>query len=702
MSGERREETRGPERSVAQPTGTNPGPTTSTNLVVSRVRILCRRRAAWLRSLWHAEEPAGARGVITHAEVDAILRGAGDPAAEARWTAEDDAARALADELADVDAALAADAGSRLARLERTFGLDDDERDVLHACFAAVVDRALARAYAYLDDAAHRIYATEPLVARLFRHGDRRPFVPESSLRRWELVGSASVGPGEPDALGIDPCVREWLLGRTRLAHALVGVARIVPARTPLPGWPVDELAARIERALTGDARGVRLHVTGAPGAGRRTLAAAVAGLLGLPLLAVDCDAVDDLAWPAVALAAMRHAFLDGCAVAWVGDSLAHRPVSALPAQFPLQFAITEGTAPLRPADGPEEHTVEVPPLAVADRAALWRTLVPGADAWPDGAMRGLARAFRVGPGLMAEVAARAPADGADAAAMVREATRRTLGDLAEHLECPFGWEDLVVPEPLRRALGDLVFEASDRLSFWEQRAARRLFPQGRGVLALLCGAPGTGKTMAAQVVAAALGLDLFRISLSSVVSKYVGETSRNLQRVLTRAERMDAVLLFDEADALFGKRTEIKDAHDRYANTDTGHLLQAIESYRGVAILATNKRGNIDPAFTRRLRWVLDFPRPDAAERLRLWKQLVHELTPDRAAPIARDLEELARIECTGAQIKYALLAALFAARRECAPLAATHLVLGLGRELAKDGRALSERHREGLMNAC
>jgi adenylate kinase family enzyme len=674
---------------------------TSSELVLHRIRLLCRRRAAWLRRLWRAEVPDGTPRVITDGEIDSVLRGDDDPSAEASWITGDAGVRALAAELAAVEVALVADAGSRLAQLERTFSVGDDERDLLHACLAVAVDPALVRAYAYLADAAHRAYPTEPLVARLFSHGDRRPFVPESTLRRWGLITSTPVGPGEPDALAIDPCVREWLLGRSRLPEALVGIAKLVPPRASLPGWPVDELAEKIERALAGAARGIRLHLTGAPGAGRRTLAAAVASRLGLRLLAVDCDCVEDCAWPSVALAAMRHAFLDRCALAWVGDVLARRPIPASPAQFPVQFAITESTAPLRPADGIEEHAAEFPTLAVADRAVLWRALVPGAQAWPDDASLRLASAFRVGPGPIAEVAARAPLNAEAAFSLVREATRRTLGDLAERLECPFGWDDLVVPEALGRALRELVFEASDRLGFWEQPSARRLFPQGRGVLALLCGAPGTGKTMAAQVVAAALGLDLFRISLSSVVSKYVGETSQNLQRVLTRAERMDAVLLFDEADALFGKRTEIKDAHDRYANTDTGHLLQAIESYRGVAILATNKKGNIDPAFTRRLRRVLDFPRPDAADRLRLWQRLLGELAPARAEPLARELEELARTDCTGAQIKHALLTALFATRRERTSLAAPHLAHGLSCELAKDGRALSERHREGLLHA-
>ena len=179
-------------------------------------------------------------------------------------------------------------------------------------------------------------------------------------------------------------------------------------------------------------------------------------------------------------------------------------------------------------------------------------------------------------------------------------------------LECPFAWDDLVVPDVLRETLKDIVFEAQTRGAFWEEENSRRMFPQGRGLMALLSGPPGTGKTMAAQVIAASLQHDLFRIDLSSVISKYVGETSQNLERILSRAADMDAVLLFDEADAMFSKRvTEVRDAQDKFANTDAAYLLQAIESFPGIAILATNQKNNIDPAFIRRLRFVIDFDKP-------------------------------------------------------------------------------------------
>jgi SpoVK/Ycf46/Vps4 family AAA+-type ATPase len=311
-----------------------------------------------------------------------------------------------------------------------------------------------------------------------------------------------------------------------------------------------------------------------------------------------------------------------------------------------------------------------------------------------------MATRHRLTIGEIAALAAQRPSGPEDAAARVRDTHRQRLGDIAQWIECPFTADDLVLPAMLREAIGDLVFEAGARARIWEEGAARRLFPQGRGLFALLAGPPGTGKTMTAQTIAAALGLDLFRISLSEVVSKYVGETSKNLQRVFARAEEMDAVLLFDEADALFSRRTEVKDAHDRYANTDTNHLLQAVEAYGGVALLATNRKSNIDPAFLRRIRYVLDFPKPGAIERAELWRRLVRELVGGEAATrLAPALDRLAEsVEATGAQIKYAVLTALFASRREGTRVGMSHLLRGLERELIKEGRALTERDRERL----
>jgi hypothetical protein len=417
-------------------------------------------------------------------------------------------------------------------------------------------------------------------------------------------------------------------------------------------------------------------------------------------LLAIDTDAIDDAAWPPVFRRAHRHAFLTRTAIAFSGEALVRRAWPDVASSFPLVFACVEpDVAP--PRSRACELTAELPPPTIDDRIALWRRAIPAVAAWPAGALDELATRYRTTPADVTAAALRGVTGPAEAAAVVRERSRGRLGDLAQRLECPFAWDDLVATAAVQAALRDFAYEARERAHVWEDASLRRLFPQGRGLIALFTGPPGTGKTMAAQVIAASLGLDLFRVSLSAVVSKYVGEIAKNLQRILARAEHMDAVLFFDEADALFSKRTELRDAHDRYANTDTNHLLQAIESYGGVAILASNKKANIDSAFLRRLRYAVEFPAPDARDRLELWRRAIAGVCGAEAlARLASGLPALAdAVEVTGAQIKLAALASLFSSRREGTPVEPRHVLLGLDRELAKDGRSLSERDRERLV---
>ncbi|HEY0476965.1 MAG TPA: ATP-binding protein [Kofleriaceae bacterium] len=643
--------------------------------ILTRVRLRARRCAAWIAALAD-----------------------GAPGTEQAFRAADPAARALGEAITAVEDALAAD-GGRLQRLVALFDLSPAESDVLQLCLAAALDPAIGRALAVLADAPARCYPTEPIAALVFDHGHRRALSSESALRRWMLVVDEPAGPGEPRALRCDPQISGWLCGEHHLDRGLVGRARLCPPRPPLDPARADACAAELAELVTGGA-GVRLRVVGLPGSGRRMFAAAVAHRLDMPLLVVDADAVDDAEWPGLFVRAQRQAFLDRCALAWCGESLAARRWPSDMPVFPLQFLITEDREPVPRHADLIDQTEAIAPLAVAERAALWRRLVPAAAAWPAELVDTLAARHRTTVGDLVDLARRPLASADAAAALLRESSRHRLGELALWIECPFTWDDLVLPPALGEALRDLVHEATDRAAFWEQPAARRLFPHGRGLFALFNGAPGTGKTMAAQVISARLGLDLFRVSLAAVVSKYIGETAKHLQRILSRAEAMDAVLLFDEADALFSRRTEVKDAHDRFANTDTNHLLQAIESYSGIAILASNRKANIDPAFLRRLRYVLEFPRPEVAERRALWQRVVGELAgAERATALAADLETLAEaIDLTGAQIKLAVLGGLFAARRDGLALARAHLLRGLERELGKEGRALSDRDRARL----
>lgn len=271
--------------------------------------------------------------------------------------------------------------------------------------------------------------------------------------------------------------------------------------------------------------------------------------------------------------------------------------------------------------------------------------------------------------------------------------TKNKLFTPAQLLECQLGWDDLVIPEFLKNSLQNFEFEAKEQKQF---------FPQGKGLIGLFSGPPGTGKTMASQVIAAELGLDLYRIDLSSIINKYVGETSKNLERILSIAANMDIVLLFDEADSLFGKHAEAQDSHDKIGTTDTNYLLQSIENYKGIAILKCSKLENIDTAFIRRLRYVLEFPRPDSSQRENIWHNNLAKLVNKKNLPnLDKQINILANhIELTGGQIKLAVIKSVSAAKRDKKQINITHLLQGVDWELKNEGKPLSALEKAKLIN--
>jgi hypothetical protein len=664
-----------------------------------RVRLLAKRRVAWLRHLWSEEisgPPNGNALAVNHAEVDSILEGKDMPEAEVAWLAQH--GLKYQKKLDEIETDMAADRSSRFALLHQIFGLDAADSDMLQVCLALSLDPALARAYAYLQDHAGRTYTTEELVARLCGHGTCGIWSADSALFRWDLILHREVSAGEPILLACDPLIRNWLMGFSGMDPFLVETAHLGMPLPPLPGWPVAETVEWVRKIVDRRQQGrIRIRVQGVVGSGRKTLAAVISSHLGMPLLAVNADAVADDDWRRFNMHAQRQAFLDRSALAWYGESLSRRAWPAGIPGFPVQFLIVDKAQTIPAAPECVDYEINMMELGREERLDIWKRYIPDSAAWPAGGLSQLADCFRVTVGEIVGVAAKQPGNAEQAGVLIRQQARHRLGKLAQYLDCPFTLDDLVVVAHVRQGLDDFIFEARERTAFWEKPEARRLFPQGRGLMALFSGPSGTGKTMAAQVIAASLGLDLFRIDLSAVVSKYVGETSQNLERILSRAENMDVVLFFDEADALFGKRTEIKDAHDRFANTDTNYLLQAIENYQGIAILATNQKGHMDTAFTRRIRYMLEFNRPDIGQRLLIWQKIVGELAgAESLRHLESHLQTLAReMDVTGAQIKYSVLSALFMARRQCKSLDSEHLLHGLERELMKEGKAFSERER-------
>jgi SpoVK/Ycf46/Vps4 family AAA+-type ATPase len=250
-----------------------------------------------------------------------------------------------------------------------------------------------------------------------------------------------------------------------------------------------------------------------------------------------------------------------------------------------------------------------------------------------------------------------------------------------------------VLPEMQKQTLRQLAAQSRQRMTVYETWGFAAKGRRGLGLSALFSGPSGTGKTLAAEVVAGELNLDLYRIDLSSVVSKYIGETEKNLKQVFDAAETGGVVLLFDEADALFGKRGEVKDSHDRYANIEVSYLLQRMESFQGLAILTTNLKSSLDKAFQRRLRFTIDFPFPDAAQREAIWSRVFPAQTPTKGLQPDR----LAKLNMTGGNIRNIALNAAFLAAEAGASVEMAHVLQATRMEAVKIERPLSETEVRG-----
>jgi len=581
-------------------------------------------------------------------------------------------------------------------RMGETFGLDLLDQDLLALALAPEIDTRFPTFFAYLNDDAARRIPTVDLAMRLFgdswemRAACQARLAPQSPLVRSGLV-RLEVDP--PNALqqgfAIAPIAARHLLGLDPIAQARLALIAPQPAGNP-------ELASRFAALMHGPDRPIVL-LAGKNGAGRTRFASAVAALLGRPLAALDLVGADDL--PGSLLAAR----LGEAALLISGD----QPPPVIADQLrdtaiPIFLRVEDGAAWERLlARLPVlSHACELPPFD--RRRDAWREALrsEGVRAAP-AAVAAAASRFRIA-GSAIQHAARdvrlaqrvAPVERTNAPldALVSAARRQStldLGHLATRVRARPDWNDLVLTDAVRRQLMDLASAATERdrvFNGWGMASAGG--SGGQGVAALFAGVSGTGKTMSAAVIARATGLDLWRIDLSAVVSKYIGETEKNLEKIFTAARAGDAILLFDEADALFGRRSEVQDAHDRYANIEVAYLLQRLEEYDGVAILASNFAKNIDQAFVRRLHYIVEFALPDAGLREKLWRKAFAPATPVSADV---DFGFIARqFTFSGGDIRAAALDAAFLAAGDGdgSMLRMTHIVRAVSRQLLKQGR--------------
>lgn len=603
-------------------------------------------------------------------------------------------------------------ADSVLGGLAVRFGLSPLDLDLLLVAVAPDLDARFERLYGYLNDDLTRRRPTVGLALELCGLAGASParfrLAPGSPLVAGGLVEVTE--PERPPlsrVLVVPDRVTGHLLGSARPDARLAGV--LGEARED----PTAE-AGEVRRTATAAGTGVGLVHLRSRGGDAEGLATAALHAAGLRPLVLDAAALarrpDDV--PEFARVAALEARLTGAGVvlgpleALPAEPAARaRTLAALCAELrgvPLLTHGTVGWDPAWAADTPVVLTVPAP--SPERQAARWRHALERAagDSSVAGDTGELARAVaahRLDSGQVrraADVAVRTaalagrPVRPDDLRTAVRAQNGAGLDRLARRVEPAVGWDDLVLPPTTQRRLSELALRARHREQVLGQWGMRPGGGRGRGVIALFAGESGTGKTMSAEVVAADLGMDLYVVDLSTVVDKYVGETEKNLERIFTEASAVNAVLLFDEADAIFGKRSEVKDAHDRHANIESAYLLQRMESFDGIAVLTTNLRANLDEAFTRRLDVVADFPVPDSGGRLALWERCLGDRLP-RSDDL--DLGFCAdRFELAGGSIRACAVTAAYLAAESGGPLTMRQVVTAVAQEYRKLGRLVLE----------
>ncbi|MDH6540205.1 ATP-binding protein [Streptomyces sp. SPB4] len=582
---------------------------------------------------------------------------AGDRPAERAGARELAAAAAL---IAEAEASVPA---PPLVALARRLGLSRFERDVLLMCLAEELSPRTGALFAAAHGVGSMAHPTFGLALAVLPDPSWEALSAHGPLRYWGLVeightaGSALV----TSPVRADERIVDHVKGLDHLDERLRVLLTPLPVESPA-ALPASQRAAADRCADAWELSPAPVvHLVGPQPGSKRLVAAGAAASRGLTAYRLPVALLPERAADADRLARLweREAALTPVALYVDADDGAHggydpsavgRFLSRTRA--PVFFGSRDAGADL----GRAALIVDVAPPTPRERAAAWRDVLgPAARSVP---VDLLARQFALDLPEIAEVAAVHGADRAWDACLDRGRPR--LDGLAQRLRPEAGWDDIVLPEragaQLRRIADQVARQETvyDTWGFGERRT------RGLGVTALFTGPSGTGKTMAAEVLAAELGLDLYRTDLSAVMSKYIGETEKNLRRLFDAAEAGGAVLFLDEAEALLGTRSEVKDAHDRYANVQVDYLLQRLESHRGLTIMATNMRSALDAALVRRLRFVVEFPFPDVAQRREIWRRAFPEHAPGRDG---LDYERLARLDVSGATARTIALNSAFLA---------------------------------------
>jgi SpoVK/Ycf46/Vps4 family AAA+-type ATPase len=701
---------------------------------LERIDLLITAHVARARRL-HADDEQFRGLYISEEEIDALLR---QPLGQPKWARAHGASTELGPALdkirrlnkARTEVSARRGVRLRLDELQRTFGLDPFEVDVLLVCLAGEMDLRYEKLYAYLNDDVTKKRPTVELVLNLLSvsaeiaFAARRYFTADGPLLRNHLL-TLFDDPSQPHPpllakyVTVDPRIVRYLLDSDVLDERIRSFSFL---RRSEPGFDSLLIDATAQRHLTGLVQNgvvtgrVIAHLRGPYGVGKEHTAEAICRDLNLNLLIVDLARWShdgDGSAGKIFELVQREAKLQQAAVYWknfdtllVDDkkALLTAFLSAVPERPRLTFLAGESqwetNEALRDACFVR---LELKKPSPAERLRIWTAALSGhCPAASDIDFGAVASKFKFTGGQIQDAAmmavnltrlrdaASAKLTSHDVYEACRLHSNQKLASLARKITPKYEWQDIVLPEDRLEQLREICNHVRYRERVYGEWGFDQKLSLGKGLSVLFSGPSGTGKTMAAEIIAGALALDLYKIDLSTVVSKYIGETEKNLSRIFVEAETSNAILFFDEAEALFGKRSEVKDSHDRYANIEIGYLLQRMEEYEGVVILATNFRKNMDEAFVRRLQFTVEFPFPNAADRRRIWEAIWPPETPRDAG---LDLNFMARrFEITGGNIRNIALAAAFLAADDGHVVRMNHLIHGTKREFQKMGKVVGE----------
>ena len=613
---------------------------------------------------------------------------------------------------------------SRLGDLKRHFRLSAFDIDVMIIALAPELDRRYEEFYTYLQKDARRIRPSVDLVLNLLckdaaeKIQRRANFAPESPLISSSLVALTTPS-HTPQAtllgheLVLESAVVRYLLAESGLDQEMRAFATLSPTPEDCPHAGLSSREEGWLESLTNpnndNAQPLRLYLQSLDLANVDYFVQRLAHLSGRAVLRIDLAILLKETNPETWL---KKSLRD----AWLQHALLHfQSIEALLKETSLSFQrrfwelLSAWVVPIvlsgqRQWQPPSTHFLEIiqltlPGLPPMEQHHFWQQQIADSSlSVREDTLWTLTQQFQLTTTQIqqaiasAETALQYGFTSQSVEVLLFDAVRsqcsQALGHLAQHIFPRYQWDDLVLPLGQTELLQEICIHVKQRYRVLDEWGFDRKLSLGKGISVLFSGPPGTGKTMAAEVIAKSLQLDLFRIDLSQVVSKYIGETEKNLSQIFAAAANANAILLFDEADSLFGKRTEIKDSHDRFANIEVGYLLQQIEAYEGLAILTTNLRSNLDDAFIRRLRFIIEFPLPSLNERKRIWQRIW-----PADLPLENDIDWQAlahQLDVTGGSIRNIALSAAFLAADENRKVGLGHIKRAARREYQKMGKLL------------